>query len=131
MKTRWIIVPAAALMIVTAVQALSTGPPIRLAQGPQAPPSQALAPEDLVKKSGCLKCHSVDKTVVGPAFKDIAARYKDEPRARAALIETVKKGGKGHWGEISKGVPMPPHQGRLSAADIARLVDWVLSRENK
>lgn len=93
--------------------------------------AQAPAPEELARKSGCFKCHSVDKTVVGPAYKDVAAKYKDDNRARAALIETVKKGGKGHWSEISKGVPMPPHQGRLSAADITRLVDWVLSLENK
>ncbi len=92
---------------------------------------QEVAPEALAKRTGCFECHSVDKPVVGPAYKEVAARYKGKAGARAALIETVKKGGKGNWSDISKGVPMPPHQGRLSTADITRLVDWVLSIENR
>jgi cytochrome c len=88
---------------------------------------EKLGPEQLAQYSGCFQCHSVDKAVVGPAYKDVAARYSGKTGARAALIETVKKGGKGNWSDISKGVPMPPHGGRLSAEEIARLVDWVLS----
>ena len=83
-------------------------------------------PEALAKKSGCLKCHSTTKNVVGPAYRDIAARYKDDPRARATLIKTVKKGGKGNWTEVTAGVPMPAHSPRLTDAEIRRLVDWVL-----
>lgn len=107
MKARRISILAAALMIISA--------------GP------VLADEALAKKSGCLECHSVDKKVIGPAFHDIAAKYKDDTRARAVLIETVKKGGKGNWTDVTGGVPMPPHSPRLSHADIKRLVDWVLS----
>jgi cytochrome c len=92
--------------------------------------NQALTPEALAKKSGCFECHSVDKNVVGPAYRLVAEKYKGDPKARAALIEKVKKGGKGNWTEISHEVPMPPYSGRLSAADIARMVDWVLSQQD-
>ena len=88
----------------------------------------ALANEALAEKSGCFQCHSVDKNVIGPAFHDVAARYKNVPGSRAALIETVRNGGKGHWTEISRGVPMPPHWGRLTDTEVRQLVDWVLSR---
>jgi cytochrome c len=81
--------------------------------------------EALAKKSGCLDCHAIDKKVIGPAFRDIAVKYKNDPGARAALIDKVKNGGKGNWTEMTKGVPMPPHR-RLSDAEIKRLVDWVL-----
>ena len=108
MKARWISIPAATMMIASA--------------GP------ALADEALAKKSGCLECHSVDKKVIGPAYRDIAAKYRDDARARQALIEKVKKGGKGNWIEITGGVPMPPHSALLSEAEISRLVDWILSR---
>jgi cytochrome c len=105
MKARWIGIPAA-LMIVSA--------------------GQALADEALARKSGCLECHSVDKKVIGPAYRDVAARYKGDARARNALIEKVKKGGKGNWTEVTGGVLMPPHSPRLSDAEVQRLVDWVL-----
>ena len=88
---------------------------------------QALADEALARKSGCLECHSVDKKLIGPAYHDVAARYKSDARARNALIEKVKKGGKGNWTEVTGGVLMPPFSPRLSDAEIQRLVDWVLS----
>ncbi len=82
----------------------------------------AAADLELAKKSGCLACHSVDKKVVGPAWKDVAAKYKGDGAAKAALIEKVKKGGKGNWGET----PMPPYSPRVADADIEKLVDFVL-----
>lgn len=126
---RWLSLFIISMIIVPLV--LSTKTLTSATRGVGPPAQQTLAPEELARKTGCFTCHSVDKPVVGPAYKDVAARYKDDDRARAALIETVKRGGKGHWSEISNGVPMPPHQGRLSAAEITRLVDWVLSLENK
>ena len=84
--------------------------------------------EALAKKSGCLECHSVDRTVKGPSYHEVAARYKGNPGARDLLIQKVKNGGKGNWTEITHGIPMPPHSRILSAAEIERLVDWVLSR---
>ncbi len=86
----------------------------------------AAADLELAKKSGCLACHSVEKKVVGPAWKDVAAKYKGDAGAKAALIEKVKKGGKGNWTEVTGGAPMPPYSPRVADADIEKLVDFVL-----
>ncbi len=81
---------------------------------------------DLAKQSGCLNCHDVDKKKLGPAYKDVAAKYKGQPGAEAKLIAKVTHGGGGVWGAM----PMPPKGGNagLSDADIKTLVKWVLSR---
>ncbi len=81
----------------------------------------------LAKKSGCLACHSIEKKVVGPAWQDVAARYTDDQQAREELINKVSKGGKGNWTEVTGGAPMPPYSPRVADADIAQLVDFVLS----
>jgi cytochrome c len=127
MRARWIFIPATALIVISAGQALTTEALLTATRITEAQASQALTPEALAKKSGCLRCHSVDKNVVGPAYHAVAERYNGNARARAELIETVKNGGKGKWADVSHGVPMPPHSGRLSTAEIERLVDWVLS----
>ncbi|HJP36849.1 MAG TPA: c-type cytochrome [Gammaproteobacteria bacterium] len=80
------------------------------------------ADEALATKNNCMACHKVDVKVVGPAYKEIAAKYKGDAAARDLLIEKVKKGGSGTWGPI----PMPPNVA-ASDEDIATLVDWVLS----
>jgi len=85
--------------------------------------TSVLADLDLAKKSGCLACHSVEKQIVGPAWKDVGAKYKGDAGAKAALIEKVKKGGKGTWGTA----PMPPYSPRVPDEDIEKLVDFVLS----
>jgi cytochrome c len=87
---------------------------------------QAQADLDLAKKSGCLACHSVEKKVVGPAWKDVAAKYKGDAGAKAALVAKVKKGGKGNWTKVTGGAPMPPYSPRVKDADIEKLVDFVL-----
>ncbi|MGD8558589.1 MAG: c-type cytochrome [Gammaproteobacteria bacterium] len=89
--------------------------------------SAAMADLDLAKKSGCLACHSVEKKVVGPAWKDVAAKYKGDAGAKATLVEKVKKGGKGNWTDVTGGAPMPPYSPRVSDANIEKLVDFVLS----
>lgn len=81
----------------------------------------------LAKKSGCLVCHAMDKKLVGPSWIDVAARYKGDPKAKATLIEKVKKGGKGNWTKVTGGVPMPPNSPKVSDADIEKLVSFVLS----
>jgi cytochrome c len=83
----------------------------------------AAANEELAKKSACLACHTIDKKLVGPAYKDIAAKYKGQKDAEAKLIEKVKKGGSGVWGPI----PMPPNAA-VKDEDIKTLVKWVLSQ---
>jgi len=85
----------------------------------------------LARKSGCLACHSVDKKVVGPAWKDVAARYKGNTDARAKLIEKVSKGGRGNWTEVTGNVAMPPYSPRVSPENIEQLVDFVLSLADK
>jgi len=87
---------------------------------------QAAADLDLAKKSGCLACHSVEKKIVGPAWKDVAAKYKGDAAAKAALIAKVKAGGKGNWTAVTGGAPMPPYSPRVADADIEKLVDFVL-----
>jgi len=128
MKARWIVIPTSALMIISAGYALATE--ALITEAPTTQSDQGLAPEALARKSGCFECHSIDKNVVGPAYREVARKYKGDANARAALIETVKKGGKGNWTDITHGVPMPPHGRRLSAGDITRLVDWILSLQD-
>lgn len=82
----------------------------------------ALAQEALAKKYNCLACHSVDKKIVGPAYKDVAAKYKGDAGAEAKLVAKVKNGGSGVWGPI----PMPPNSS-VPDADVKALVKWVLS----
>ena len=78
--------------------------------------------EDLIKKDGCTACHAVDKKIVGPAYKDVANKYRNDPKASAYLQEKVKKGGAGVWGPV----PMPPNT-QVSDADIKTIVAWVLA----
>ena len=82
----------------------------------------AKAAEALAQKSGCIACHHVDKKVIGPAYKDVAAKYKADKDAEKKLATKVKAGGSGVWGQI----PMPPNA-QVSDADIKTLVAWVLS----
>lgn len=78
----------------------------------------------LARKSGCLACHAMDKKLVGPAYKDVAAKYAGDANAPAALLEKVKKGGKGVWGPV----PMPPNV-TIKDEDARALITWVLSQK--
>lgn len=86
-------------------------------------PVMAAASPELLKKSACVACHAVDKKLVGPAFKDVAARYKSKTDAVDYLTAKIKKGGSGVWGPI----PMPP-QPQLSEADAKKLAQWILTQ---
>jgi cytochrome c len=77
----------------------------------------------LAKASGCLACHAVDKKVVGPAYRDVAKKYKGDKTAKDKLIKKVKTGGSGVWGAV----PMPPNSPKVKDADIKTLVEWVLA----
>ena len=83
----------------------------------------AQANEALAKKNNCLACHAVDKKLVGPSYKDVAAKYKGVAGAEAKLIEKVKKGGGGVWGSM----PMPPVNPQVKDEDIKSLVKWILA----
>lgn len=78
--------------------------------------------EALMKKDGCAACHAVDKKIVGPAYVEVAAKYKGDKNAQAMLAKKVKEGGVGVWGQI----PMPPNAA-TSQADINDLVAWILT----
>jgi cytochrome c len=82
----------------------------------------ALADLAMAQKYACTACHAVDKKVVGPAYKDVAAKYKGNAKAPAMLEEKVKKGGVGVWGQV----PMPPNSS-VPDADVKALVKWILS----
>ena len=76
--------------------------------------------EALAKKHNCLACHTTDKKLVGPSYKDVAKKYKGQNVA-AKLQEKVKKGGQGVWGPV----PMPPNPA-VPDKDIKELVEWIL-----
>lgn len=84
----------------------------------------ARASEELAKKHACLACHTVDKKVVGPSYKEVAAKYRGNKGAEAALFESVKKGSTGKWGPMA----MPPNAAAPDG-DIKALVKWILSQK--
>ena len=84
----------------------------------------AQAQEELAKKHACFACHAVDKKLVGPSYKDVAAKYRSDSGAEAKLIDKVKKGSQGTWGQV----PMPPNSS-VPDADVRALVKWILSQK--
>jgi cytochrome c len=82
----------------------------------------AQAQEKQAQTAGCMTCHGIDKKIVGPAYKDIAAKYRNDKGAEAKLVAKVKNGGKGVWGDI----PMPPNA-HVKDADIKGIVHWILT----
>ena len=99
---------------------------------PAAPPAPATAKasgpldlkaaEAMMVKDGCAACHGVDKKIVGPAYVDVAAKYKGDSGAPAKLAQKVKAGGAGVWGPV----PMPPNP-QVPDEDIKALVSWILT----
>jgi cytochrome c len=81
----------------------------------------AMAQADLAQKKNCLACHAVDQKLIGPAYKDVAAKYKGQKDAPAKLAEKIQKGGAGVWGQI----PMPPNP--VTPEEAKSLAAWVLS----
>jgi cytochrome c len=80
------------------------------------------ADQALAQASGCMACHQVETKLVGPTYKDVAAKYKGDPEAAAMLAGKVRAGSVGTWGPI----PMPPNT-TVSDADLATITDWILS----
>lgn len=81
----------------------------------------AHANEALAKDKGCLACHTTSAKLIGPPYKDVAAKYKADKEAPAKLEASVLKGSQGKWGPI----PMPPN--KVTEADAKLLVAWILS----
>ena len=84
----------------------------------------ALADLQLAQSKNCMACHAVDKKVIGPAFKDVAAKYKDTKGAADMLASKILKGGSGVWGPV----PMPANT-QVSEADAKKLAAWVLQAQ--
>ena len=105
--------------------------PVAAAPAPAPVPTAAAAPagaldqksaEAMMQKNGCAACHGIDKKIVGPAYVDVAAKYRGDKNALAQLSQKVKAGGSGVWGAV----PMPPNA-QVSDADIKSLVSWILT----
>jgi len=98
----------------SATSVLATAPADSLVKDPKSPDALGL-------KYGCILCHGVDKKIVGPAFKDIAAKYRDDPARYAKIAEQVEKGGSGKWGPAL----MPPFP-MVAKDEVKILSDWIL-----
>ena len=87
----------------------------------------AQADEALAKSKNCLACHTVDRRLVGPAYKDIAKRYAGQKGIEATLAEKIIKGGKDAWTkELGVAIPMPPNP-TVKPEDAHKLAKWILS----
>jgi cytochrome c len=81
------------------------------------------AQAELAKQKNCLACHATDKKLVGPAYKDVAAKYKGDKDAAAKLAKKIREGGVGVWGQV----PMPANP-QVNEQEAASLAKWVLSQ---
>jgi cytochrome c len=84
--------------------------------------ASAQSGEDLLKKNGCTACHAIDKKVVGPAYKDVANKYRTDKAAATKLMQKVKAGGSGVWGQV----PMPPNP-QVKDDELKKMVDYILA----
>lgn len=87
-------------------------------------PAMAADALALAQSKNCLACHAVDKKVVGPGYKEVAAKYAGQKDASAKLADKIMKGGSGVWGAI----PMPANP-QVNAAEAKQLADWVLAQK--
>jgi cytochrome c len=82
----------------------------------------AFASAELAKSKNCLACHAADKKLVGPSYKDVAAKYAKDKDAAAKLAKKIREGGVGAWGQV----PMPANP-QVNEADALTLARWVLA----
>jgi cytochrome c len=82
----------------------------------------ALASADLAQKKNCMACHATDKKLIGPGYKEVAAKYAGQKDAADKLAEKIVKGGVGVWGQV----PMPANP-QVSAAEAKALASWILT----
>lgn len=84
----------------------------------------AMADQALATSKNCMACHSIDKKLVGPSYKDVAAKYAGQKDAVDKLATKIIKGGSGVWGPV----PMPPNT-QVSEAEAKKLATWVMSQK--
>jgi cytochrome c len=82
------------------------------------------ANQQLAQQKNCLACHAIDKKLVGPAYKDVAAKYAGQKDAVNKLTQKVLQGGSGVWGAV----PMPANT-QVTEAEAKQLVQWILSQK--
>ena len=82
----------------------------------------AFAQAELAQKKNCMACHAVDKKLVGPAYKDVAAKYAGDKDGIDKLATKILKGGAGVWGPV----PMPSNT-QVSEAEAKQLVAWIMT----
>jgi cytochrome c len=78
--------------------------------------------QQLFEKNDCTTCHAVDHKIVGPSYQDVAKKFAGQADAVQTLVDAIKKGHVGTWGQV----PMPPHP-NISDADLREIVNWILS----
>lgn len=79
---------------------------------------------EIVKKARCVACHAVDKKMVGPSYREVAAKYQGQPDAAAKLAEKVRAGGSGVWGAVPM---MPNDASKISDENLKAAIDWILA----
>jgi cytochrome c len=84
--------------------------------------SPAFANAEMAQKKNCLACHAADKKVIGPAYKEVAAKYAGQKDAADKLAQKILKGGSGVWGAV----PMPANP-QVNEAEAKQLATWILS----
>jgi cytochrome c len=82
----------------------------------------ALASADLAQKKNCMACHAVDKKLIGPGYKEVAAKYAGQKDAADKLAQKIVKGGSGVWGQV----PMPANP-QVTDGEAKQLAAWVMS----
>lgn len=97
--------------------------PLLLAAAGMLAPLPVLADLALAKVRNCMSCHTVDRKVVGPAYKDVAAKYRGDKAAPARLATKVIQGGGGVWGVVKM-----PSNPQVNEAEAKKLVAWILSQ---
>ena len=84
----------------------------------------AMADEAMAKAKNCMACHTVDKKMVGPGYKEVAKKYAADPKAVDMLATKIQKGGSGVWGAV----PMPPNA-NVNADEAKKLATWIMSHK--
>jgi sulfite dehydrogenase len=102
----------------------SAAPSNTVVKASSAPTEKAASGEAVAGRYGCLSCHNVNMKIVGPAYKEIAAKYRGDGSALAKISEQIHKGGSGKWGPVL----MPPFPG-VTEAETKALADWILSQK--
>lgn len=113
--------------VAEAVESAAKSAPAKVAAAvaSSAPPVDRAEMLALAKKSGCLACHSIENKIMGPAWRDVAAKYRNQANAKAGIIASISQGSSGKWGEVA----MPANSPRVDDATIATLAGFILTLE--